>query len=86
VRRRDALVSVVTSGLGIAVGSWALPELANECLSEEQLGIFLRHLAGFDLPAGEGPKVLASFNSNRFKANVDPKIQPQSDFDPEVDL
>ena len=46
----------------------------------------LQQLAGLELQPGEAAKVLASLKSNRFTAKVDPTIQPQSDFDPEVDM
>jgi hypothetical protein len=40
-------------------------------------------LVGMELGAGEGAAVLASFNGNRFTADVDPKIQP-TDFDADL--
>ena len=62
------------------------PQNAPQQLSEEQLRALLHEFAGLDLQPGEGPHILASLKNNRFTAPVDPTIQPQSDFDPEVDL
>ena len=86
MNRRDALISLVTSSVGMAVSSWAAPQAPSDRLSEPQLEILLEELAGLKLQAGEAKKVLASLSLNRFTAKIDPKIQPQSDFDPEVDL
>ena len=86
MERRDVLVAIVVSGAVNALNLWAAPQLLTEDLSEEQLRFLLRQLAGLELQASEAPKILASFKSNRFTAKVDPTIQPQSDFDPEVDL
>jgi hypothetical protein len=85
VKRRDLVVSLAASGLGIALGPWVAAGRPNEELSEEQLRMILRELAGFDLPAAEAPKVLAAFKLNRFTTKVDPIVQPQADFDPEVE-
>jgi hypothetical protein len=54
-------------------------------LSDEQLRSALRYLAGLDLEPGEAAKVLASLHLNRFDVKVEPTVQPQADFDPEVD-
>jgi hypothetical protein len=87
VKRRDAIVSLALSGLStLLLSRAAAGQAENEGLSEEQLRIVLRQFAGLDLQPGEAPKILASFNSNRFMVKVDPTIQPQCDFDPEVDL
>jgi hypothetical protein len=86
VKRRDALVSVAVYGAGAVMPSWSGVKIPSEGLSEEQLRILLWQLAGLDLQSGEAPKILVSLRSNRFTANVDPTVQPQSDFDPEVDV
>jgi hypothetical protein len=39
-----------------------------------------------DLGPGEGAAIRASFIGSRFPAAVDPTIQPQSDFDADVDV
>ena len=86
MKRRDALVSVAVYGAGAVLPSWSGLKVPSEGLSEEQLRILLRQLAGLELQSGEAPKILASLRSNRFTASVDPTVQPQSDFDPEVDV
>jgi hypothetical protein len=53
-------------------------------LSDDQIEAMLK-LNGMSLEPGEGPAILASFVGNRFAAVPDPAIQPQCDFDPEVD-
>ncbi len=83
MRRRDALKSLMVSGAAAALPAGASPALTTE-LSEDQLRAKLR-LVGMELKAGEGAAVLASFNGNRFTAEVDPRIQP-ADFDADVDL
>jgi hypothetical protein len=86
VKRRDAIVSLALSGLGTLLTSGtATRQTSKEGLSEEQLRMLLRQFAGLELQPGEAPKVLASFKSNRFTAKVDPMVQPQADFDPEVE-
>ena len=75
MKRRDALVSLA-----------ALTSLA-ACASStpaDDLQAVVRQLGGFDLQPGEAPAVLASLKGSRYTAEVDPTIQPQSDFDPEV--
>jgi len=54
-------------------------------LSDDQLRAMLQ-LNGLDLAPGEGSKIMTSFTSSRFTTAVDPMTQPQSDFDPDVDL
>ncbi len=84
MKRRDALVSIAASGAGMLLGACAAPPAPDGDLSDEQLGALLR-LAGYQMAPGEGAKILASFKGNRFTTDVDPTIQPQSDFDPDVD-
>lgn len=55
-----------------------------DSLSERDLHALLR-LQGVALEPGEGTHVLTSFMASRFNTAVDPTVQPQSDFDPEVD-
>jgi hypothetical protein len=81
MKRRDALKSLVVSGAAAALPAGAGTEPTE--LSEDQLRAMLR-LVGMELGAGEGAAVLASFNGNRFTADVDPKIQP-TDFDADLD-
>jgi hypothetical protein len=85
VRRRDAVVSIAVSGAALVLGGCATSQAPHDGLPEEQLRALLQ-LNGMDLQPGEGPKVLASFTSNRYTAAVDPMIQPQSDFDADVDV
>jgi hypothetical protein len=60
-------------------------EPPKEGLADLEMRAMLR-LNGMDLAPGEGPRVLASFTASRFPAAVDPTIQPQSDFDADVDV
>ena len=84
MKRRDALMALGVSGIALALPGCASPQASSGGLSEDQLEAMLR-LNGMTLEAGEGPAVLASFTANRFPTVVDPAIQPQCDFDPEVD-
>jgi hypothetical protein len=86
VKRRDALVSLAVYGAGAVLPSWSGLKVPSEGLSEEQLRILLWQLGGLEMQSGEASKVLVSLRSNRFTASVDPTVQPQSDFDPEVDV
>jgi hypothetical protein len=85
MQRRDALASLAVSGAGILLGACSTPSAAGEGPSEAQIGILLRQLTGYELRPGEGAKVLASLQGSRYTGAVDPTIQPQSDFDPDVD-
>jgi len=88
VKRREVLVSLAVAGAGVALGGCAGRPGADvdpRDPSDAQLGTMLRQLSGLDLRPGEGPSVLRSFKGSRFTAHVDPTIQPQADFDPEVD-
>jgi hypothetical protein len=82
MKRRDALKSLVVSGAAAALPAGASTAPTTE-LSEDQLRAMLR-LVGMELRAGEGAAILASFNGNRFTADVDPAIQA-TDFDADVD-
>jgi hypothetical protein len=84
MKRRDALLALGASGMVIVLPGCAGPQASSGGLSEDQLEAMLR-LNGMSLAPGEGPAVLASFTANRFATVVDPTIQPQCDFDPEVD-
>jgi hypothetical protein len=85
VKRRDALVSIAWSGAALVLPGCASSQASHEGLSDDQLRAMLQ-LNGMDLQPGEGPKVLASFTAGRYTTAVDPTVQPQSDFDPDVDL
>jgi hypothetical protein len=84
MKRRDVLVTLAMSGAVAMLPDCARVEAAPGVLTEEQMRALLR-LNGLDLSPGEGPAVLASFNSSRFPAAVDPTIQP-TDFDADVDV
>jgi hypothetical protein len=85
VKRRDALMSIAISGVAVALPACRTSEVAPAgSLTEDQMRAVLR-LNGMDLEPGEAPSVLASFAGSRFATPVDPAIQPQSDFDPEVE-
>jgi hypothetical protein len=85
MQRRDALASLAVSGAGLLLGACAPSPAASAHLSESQIGSVLQQLTGYTLRPGEGAAVLASLEGNRFTADVDPTVQPQSDFDPDVD-
>ncbi len=84
VNRRSALLTIAMSGTAILLPACEAPKSRSALLSDDQMQAMLR-LNGMDLAPGEGPKVLASFTANRFTASVDATIQPNSDFDPDVD-
>jgi hypothetical protein len=86
MKRRDALIALGASGIVVALPDCrgAPATSGGEALSEGQIDAMLK-LNGMSLGPGEGPAVLASFVGNRFAAVPDPAIQPQCDFDPEVD-
>ena len=85
MNRREAVVSVAMAGVAIALPGCAVSgNQGSGVLTDEQMRAMLR-LNGMDLEPGEGPKVLASFVGSRFTAQVDPTIQPQADFDADVD-
>jgi hypothetical protein len=86
MQRRDALASLMTSGAGLLLGACSSPPASSEGPSEAQIGVLLQQLTGYTLRPGEGAKVQASLDGNRFTAAVDPTIQPQSDFDPDIDV
>jgi hypothetical protein len=84
MKRRDALVALAAGGAGSLLPSCGRPSRADD-VSEEQLRLMLRRLAGLDLAPDEAARVLGALRANRFTGRPDPTIQPQSDFDPEVD-
>jgi hypothetical protein len=84
VKRRDALITLAVSGAAAILPACAT-DAKKEGLSEAEMRAMLR-LNGMDLGPGEGAAVLASFMGGRFPATVDPTIQPQSDFDADVDV
>jgi hypothetical protein len=83
LKRRDALVAMAASGVAIVLPGCASPRPTSGALTDDQMRAMLR-LNGMDLAPGEGPRVLASFTGNRYAAAVDPAIQPNCDFDPDV--
>ena len=84
MKRREALVSIALSGTTILLPGCAPSPAPADTLSERDIQALLR-LQGVTLEPGEGAHVLTSFMSSRFTTAVDPTVQPQSDFDPEVD-
>jgi hypothetical protein len=84
VKRRDVLVTLAASG-AVAILPACARQTRKEGLSDAEIGAMLR-LNGMDLDPGEGAAVRASFMGSRFPATIDPTIQPQSDFDADVDL
>lgn len=84
MKRRDVLVTLAASGAAAMLPA-CTRETPKEGLSDAEMRAMLR-LNGMDLDPGEGPAVLASFTGSRFPAVVDPTIQPQSDFDADVDV
>ena len=71
MHRRDALITL--AALAACSGG-----------HEDDLQVVVRELGGFELKPGEGPAVLASLKGSRYTADIDPTIQPQSDFDPDA--
>jgi len=88
MQRRDALASLAASGAGILLGGCtpsAASRAESDANSEALIEPMLSQLTGYSVRPGEAAAVLASLNGSRFTAPVDPTIQPQSDFDPDVD-
>jgi hypothetical protein len=84
VKRRDVLVTIAASGAAAMLPACS-GEAPTEGLSDVEMRGMLR-LNGMDLGPGEGAAIRASFVGSRFPAAVDPTIQPQSDFDADVDV
>jgi hypothetical protein len=78
MKRREALVSLAAAASLASLAACASASPADD------LQAVVRQLGGFDLSPGEAPAVLASLKGSRYTAEVDPTIQPQSDFDPDV--
>jgi hypothetical protein len=72
MNRRDALISLAV----LTACATSTPD--------DDLQAVMREYGGFELKPGEGPAVLASLKGSRFIEDVDPTIQPQSDFDPDA--
>jgi hypothetical protein len=70
MNRRDALIAVAA--------------LACSAGPQDDFQVVVREIGGFELKPGEGPAVMASLKGSRYTVDVDPTIQPQSDFDPDV--
>lgn len=71
MKRRDALISLAA----LAACSPG---------PQDDFQIVVREMGGFELKPGEGPAVMASLKGSRYLADIDPTIQPQSDFDPDA--
>jgi len=71
MNRRDALIAVAA----LAACSPG---------PQDDLQVVVRELGGFELKPGEGPAVLASLKGSRYTVDIDPTVQPQSDFDPDA--
>ena len=84
MKRRDALVALAAGGAGSVLPSCGRATPTDH-IDEERLRLMLRHLADLPLAPDEAQRVLAALRANRFTGRPDPAIQPQSDFDPEVD-
>jgi hypothetical protein len=52
--------------------------------AQDDLQVVVRELGGFELKPGEGPAVMASLKGSRYTVDIDPTVQPQSDFDPDA--
>jgi hypothetical protein len=85
MKRRDALVSLAVSGAGVLWAGCGANQAPTAGLTEQQVGLLVRELTGSELQPGQASQVLASLKGNRFTADVDPTIQPQSDFDADTD-
>jgi hypothetical protein len=72
MNRRDAVVSLAAVIAACSPGP------------EDDLQVVVRELGGFELKPGEGPAVRASLKGSRYTVDIDPTIQPQSDFDPDA--
>ncbi|HZS57936.1 MAG TPA: hypothetical protein VFA43_01610 [Gemmatimonadaceae bacterium] len=51
---------------------------------QDDFQVVVRELGGFELKPGEGSAVMASLKGSRYTVDVDPTVQPQSDFDPDA--
>jgi hypothetical protein len=71
MNRRDALIAVAA----LAACSPG---------PQDDLQVVVRELGGFELKPGEGPAVMASLKGSRYTVDIDPTVQPQSDFDPDA--
>jgi hypothetical protein len=76
---------MAVSGAALALGACGRTVPAAGDLSEGELHAWLRYVDGDQAGSGDAQGILASLKANRFTAAVDPTIQPQSDFDPDVD-
>ena len=51
---------------------------------QDDFQVVVRELGGFELKPGEGPAVMASLKGSRYTVDIDPTVQPQTDFDPDA--
>lgn len=86
MERRDALATLAASGAGLLLNGCSPQPATTGRPSDAHIGLLLSGLTPYTLGPGEGAAVQASLDGNRFTAAVDPTIQPQSDFDPDVDV
>jgi len=84
MKRRDLLLSMAASSVAIALPG-CVGRSGNKGVSESDVRDMLMDLYGIELPPGQEQAVIASLKGSRYTAAVDPMVQPQCDFDAEVD-
>jgi hypothetical protein len=85
MKRRDAVVSLTASGVGALLSSCTSSN-PKEVISDQQAALFVRQMTGIEMKPGQWAAIQESLKQSRFTSDVDATIQPQSDFDPVVDL
>jgi hypothetical protein len=84
MNRRHLLKTAVASTGGALLSSCARgrqPRLA----SDAELAAVLREFGGVELAPGEAARIRKAIRESRFEIKVDPEVQPECDFDPEVE-
>ena len=85
MRKDEMLPGTITAQEGLAM----LPTSAasgQHVASDAELVAVLRELGGFELASEDASQIRALIQELRIEGRVDPEVQPQCDFDPEVDL
>jgi len=86
VKRREALLSLAATTLGITVTPELLEAVQAPDLTDEQVEALLRSLAKVEPRPGEAEGVRARLNRARSQPDTDPRLQPGFAFNPEVEL
>lgn len=86
MKRREVLLSLAATSLGIAAAEELVEASQARELSEDQVEALLRAVAGVEPRSGEAESVRARLNRRRAEFDTDPRLQPGFAFDPEVEL